>query len=63
MVAELAATDARRAKFHRRRRVDDSAADEGAFVSEQNRNFVKKIGKEMAPYSVEIAQALERGTA
>ena len=60
VVAELEATDARRAKFHRRRTVD--TGKETAFVSEQNRGFNKKIAKEMDIYSVEIKQSLERGT-
>jgi hypothetical protein len=59
MVAELAATDARRATFHRRRRIDEAAP----FVTEQNRAFVAKVNREMGAFAVDAKQALERGTA
>lgn len=60
LVAEMAETDARRAKFHRRRATD---AGDIHHISEANRRWNAGVGKAFDPYSVEVKQSLERGTA
>jgi cyclophilin family peptidyl-prolyl cis-trans isomerase len=61
MVDELASTDARRGKFHRRRGVNEDAGVD--YINEQNRRFNRNVDREYNKYTVEIKQNLERGTA
>jgi len=61
MVAEIEETHARRKKFSRRRQhYNESDID---YINERNRVFNKKIKRAYDPYTVEIRQNLERGTA
>jgi hypothetical protein len=61
MVSELDDVAARRAAFSRRRAVhDDSSVPD---VNEGNRVFNARIAKDYDKYTVEVKQALERGTA
>ena len=62
MVDSLAAQEARRGTFIRRRVVDDSASG-GVFINERNRRANAALARAWAPYNVEIRQNLERGTA
>eukprot|EP00470_Lotharella_oceanica_P013945 CAMPEP_0170181056 /NCGR_PEP_ID=MMETSP0040_2-20121228/23832_1 /TAXON_ID=641309 /ORGANISM="Lotharella oceanica, Strain CCMP622" /LENGTH=372 /DNA_ID=CAMNT_0010425933 /DNA_START=209 /DNA_END=1330 /DNA_ORIENTATION=- len=61
MVAELEETHKRRSKFSRRRQ--HYAEQDIDYINERNRVFNKKIKRAFDPYTVEIRQNLERGTA
>mmetsp|Transcript_11143 Transcript_11143/g.15499 ORF Transcript_11143/g.15499 Transcript_11143/m.15499 type:complete len:448 (-) Transcript_11143:103-1446(-) len=61
MVAELEATQERRRKFSRRRAHYNEADID--YINERNRVFNKKVKRAYDPYTVEIRQNLERGTA
>lgn len=58
---ELEDTMARRAEFSRRR----AYSEEGDinYINEQNRKFSQKVSRAYDPYTVEIRENLERGTA
>jgi len=51
----------KRSKFHRRRMYDPDAPID--FINERNRKFNAKIERYFGPYTEEIKQNLERGTA
>lgn len=61
MTSELDEVAARRAAFSRRRAVGDDASV--PYVNEANRAFNARIAKDFDKYTVEVKQALERGTA
>lgn len=61
MVGELTATQSRREKFSRRRPFN--AAEDVTSINERNRVFNKKVKRAFDPYTAEIRQNLERGTA
>uniref|UniRef100_A0A6V3NZQ3 peptidylprolyl isomerase n=1 Tax=Lotharella globosa TaxID=91324 RepID=A0A6V3NZQ3_9EUKA len=61
MVAELEETHKRRSKFSRRRQ--HYAEQDIDYINDRNRVFNKKIKRAFDPYTVEIRQNLERGTA
>eukprot|EP00906_Rhabdomonas_costata_P034465 RCo048507 len=61
VVEELATTTARRAKFSRRRQFWEEADID--YVNERNRVFNNKLRRSFDPYTIEIKQNLERGTA
>jgi len=61
MVAELKKRDEGRKKWHRRRAAKDDAG--GPHISEANRRFNERLERKMSKYTVEIKQALERGSA
>jgi hypothetical protein len=58
---ELEDTEQRRSEFSRRR----AYSEEGDvnFINEQNRKFSQKVGRAYDPFTVEIRENLERGTA
>ena len=61
LAAELAERKERQAKFSRRRaELEGSDVD---YINERNKVFNKKIKRAFDPYTVEIKQNLERGTA
>jgi len=61
MRAELAKQEERRAQFSRRRAYrEDQDVD---YINSRNRNFNKKVARAFDPYTAEIKQNLERGTA
>jgi pre-mRNA-splicing factor SYF2 len=62
MVAELERTAARRAKFSRRRPVRAEAGDVD-YINEDNRRFNQRVAKAYDPYTADIKDDLERGTA
>lgn len=51
----------KRKEFSRRRRFDDTA--EVDYINERNARFNKKIARAFDPYTKEIKDSLERGTA
>jgi len=61
MVGELDATQHRRSQFSRRRAHNEDADVD--YINERNHHFNKKIARAFDPYTVEIKQNLERGTA
>ena len=61
MVDDLNKQLEKRAKFSRRRAFDDSADID--YINERNMRFNKKLERFYAPYTAEIKQNLERGTA
>jgi len=61
LVEEMQAQEARRKSFSRRRRWNEDA--DISFINERNRAFNKKISRAFDPYTQEIKQSLERGTA
>jgi len=61
MVAELEETHNRRKKFSRRRQ--HYASNDIDYINDRNRVFNKKIKRAYDPYTIEIRQNLERGTA
>jgi hypothetical protein len=60
LTAEMQRDEERRAKFHRRRA---DAGGSAGFISEDNRRYNAKVDRELGKYTVEVKQALERGTA
>ena len=62
LMESIAASDQRRASFHRRKMVNEDAKDV-SYINDHNRKFVEKLGKAYDPFTVEIKQNLERGTA
>jgi pre-mRNA-splicing factor SYF2 len=61
MVKDLDAQIEKRHKFSRRRMYNDEADID--FINERNRKLNKKLAQFYDPYTTEIKQALERGTA
>jgi hypothetical protein len=61
MLAEMAEQAERRKNFSRRRAFDDD--EDVTYINEANRNFVKKLARAYDPYTAEIAENIERGTA
>lgn len=61
MVAELKKRDEGRRKWHRRRAVGEDSG--GPHISESNRRFNDRLDRHMGKYTVDIKQALERGSA
>ena len=51
----------KRKEFSRRRRYDET--QEVDFINERNQRFNKKIARAFDPYTKDIKQNLERGTA
>eukprot|EP01012_Entosiphon_sulcatum_P007282 TRINITY_DN1365_c0_g1_i1.p1 TRINITY_DN1365_c0_g1~~TRINITY_DN1365_c0_g1_i1.p1 ORF type:complete len:265 (+),score=74.02 TRINITY_DN1365_c0_g1_i1:24-797(+) len=61
MVDELNGQQQKRANFHRRRQFwEDKNVD---YINERNRVFNEKLSRAFDPYTIEIKQNLERGTA
>lgn len=61
MLEEMEEQTARRSQFSRRRAYDDDEAV--TYINEANRSFVKKLARAYDPYTTEIAENIERGTA
>jgi len=61
MVSELERTIDKRTKYSRRRGTNPDA--DITYINERNKIFNKKISRAFDPYTVEIRQNLERGTA
>lgn len=61
MVAELAEGQKRKEKFSRRRPFNED--EDVNYINERNRVFTKKLQRAYEPYTLEIKQNLERGTA
>ena len=61
MVAELAERAAGREKFSRRRAFNEE--EDVSYINERNRMFNKKAMRAYEPYTLEIRQNIERGTA
>jgi len=61
MVKELNKAEERRSKFSRRRATNPDA--DINYINERNKVFNKKISRAFDPYTAEIRQNLERGTA
>jgi len=61
MVKELDKLFERRSKFSRRREFYDE--EDVTFINERNRIFNKKAARAYDPYTAEIKQNLERGSA
>lgn len=59
LVEEIHAAEARRTSFYRHK----ALPQDGQGINAHNVKYTAKLGREMDPYSVDIKQALERGTA